>query len=356
MAIHPETKDVEGVTFTDPVKAGRWVAARNGKKNLYLAGLNPAPKPTGWKGRALKTDVPEVVGCHLDADLDKFEAGHPWFALSLDERKAKKVEELHAFKDPGPPSVIVDTGGGLQCYWLLDAPEPVTDFPERANEHLIAVLGGDPGTFEVNRPLRLPGTTNLPDAKKLKRGRVVAEARLIEFNDLRYGAWQFALAAPRPKDTSIDVEIGEAEPVEDLDALFAQYNVPERVQRIVRKGPLVDQPKDYDNSFSAWVLDVACALVRCHVPDAQIVGVLVDEELGIGRDDERQAYRAVKKANRLVAVEREFPEEDFQQRLDAAPIVDDSEKRRNAPVVDFEEFQQRLDDAPIVDDSEKHRD
>ncbi|MBI4923010.1 MAG: hypothetical protein HY834_14795 [Devosia nanyangense] len=351
MVLDPETGDVEAATFTDPVKAGAWIGVRNGKKNLYLAGLNPAPKPTGWKGRALKTDVPFVVGRHLDLDLDKFEAGHPWFALSLEQRKAKKVEELHAFKDPGPPSVIVDTGGGLQCYWLLDTPEPVTPdlLPERANEHLIAVLGGDPGTFEVNRPLRLPGTTNLPDAKKRARGRVVAEAKLLEFNDRRYADWEFELAPPRPKDTSVDVEIGEAEPVEDLAWLFEQYHVPERVQRIVREGPLPDYPKAKDNSLSAWVLDAACALVRCRVPNAQIVAVLVDEELGIGRADERQAYRAVKKANRLVATEREFDDE-FQQRLDAAPIVDDSEKRRDAPIVDDSEKRRN---APIVEGGPK---
>lgn len=312
MAIDPETREVECATFTDPGKAAKWIAPRNGKKNLYLAGLNPAPNPTGRKGRALKANVIEAVGHHLDADLDKLEASHPWFSLSLADRKAKKIEELHAFRNPGPPSVIVDTGGGLQAYWLLDMSYPVTaDFPERANEYLINVLGGDAGTHEVNRPLRLPGTTNLPDARKRARGRVPAEAKVIEFNDRRYAEWEFDLAPPRPKDDGIDVEIGEAEPVADLAWLFAKHRVPERVQRIVREGPLFDFPKQRDNSHSAWTLDAACGLVRAGVPNTQIVAILLDEELGIGRDDARQAYRAVRKANKLVVAERVYEEADL---------------------------------------------
>lgn len=323
MALHPVTRDVECATFTDPAKAGRWIAPRNGKWNLYLAGLHPAPRTSGWKGRAVKKDVVALVGQHIDLDLDKLPTDHPWFGLSLEERAAKKVEELHAFARPGPPTVVVFTGGGLQAYWLFSEPIPITpdQTVERANEALIDLLGGDPGTWDLNRPLRLPGTTNLPNAKKLERGRKKAEARLLEFNDLRYEPWQFELAPPHPEDGEVDIDIGEPEPVEDLDALFATHHVPERVQRIVRDGPLPDQPKAFDNSHSAWVLDAACGLVRCGVPGAQIVALLLDEELGIGRDDARQAYRAVRKANKLVA-------------RDAADSFDEAERRRTAPVVD----------------------
>lgn len=333
MALHPETKEVQCATFVDAARAVTWIGARNGEMNIYLAGLNPAATPTGWKGRAVKGDIVVVVGRHIDIDLDKFDADHPWYALSLDERKARKVEELRALVDPGRPSVIVDTGGGLQAYWLLDEPEPVTPdlLSERANEHLIAALGGDPGTFEINRPLRLPGTMNLPDAKKRERGRVPALAKVIEFNDRRYATWDFELAPPRAKDDTIDIDIGDPDPVEDLEALFEQHRVPSRIQRIVREGPLSDLPKAFDNSRSAWVLDAACGLVRAGVPDAQIVAILLDEELGIGRDDNRQAYRAVKKANRLVAQERiDFDAEVAAQR--EAPIIDNSDRRARAPV------------------------
>jgi hypothetical protein len=309
MSIDPETGDVEAATFTDVTKAERWIARRNGKVNLYLC-LNVASKTTGWKGRLTKKDVTQVAGQHIDIDLDKLPATHPWYALDLAERKVAMLDVLRAFKEPGPPSVIIDSGGGLQCYWLYDAPAPVTSdsAAERANAHLIELLGGDPSTFPISQPLRLPGSWNLPDARKKARGREKTMAVLVEFNDRRYCDAEFDLAPPRPQDTLVDVEIGEPEEVEDLDALFDRHHVPARVRRIVREGPLPDQPKANDNSHSAWVLDAACGLVRCGVPDAQIVAILLDEDLGIGRDDERQAYRAVRKANRLVSAEKVYEE------------------------------------------------
>ena len=42
-------------------------------------------------------------------------------------------------------------------------------------------LGSKAGTQNIDRILRLPGTTNLPNKKKLNTGRVACPTRLIRF-------------------------------------------------------------------------------------------------------------------------------------------------------------------------------
>ena len=47
-------------------------------------------------------------------------------------------------------------------------------------------LGAKAGTQNIDRILRLPGTTNLPNAKKRKEGRVACQTKLLWFDDVSY--------------------------------------------------------------------------------------------------------------------------------------------------------------------------
>ncbi len=63
-----------------------------------------------------------------------------------------------------PPSVILDSGGGFHCYWLLRATVPL-DAINRADVQVVQhgwvhLMGGDPGAADLRRVLRMPGTTN----------------------------------------------------------------------------------------------------------------------------------------------------------------------------------------------------
>lgn len=53
---------------------------------------------------------------------------------------------------------------------------------ELYNQALIRALRGDKGTWNLDRVMRLPGTTNWPDAVKRERGRVPADARLVDLH------------------------------------------------------------------------------------------------------------------------------------------------------------------------------
>lgn len=64
-----------------------------------------------------------------------------------------------------PPSALVDSGGGMHAYWLLESPYGL-ESPERlqAAKHIqaswVAVVGGDRGAHDLTRILRVPGSWN----------------------------------------------------------------------------------------------------------------------------------------------------------------------------------------------------
>lgn len=63
------------------------------------------------------------------------------------------------------PSVIVDSGGGYHCYWLLRAPFLLTTNEERERARRVqaawvAYVGGDMGAKDLARVLRVPSTWN----------------------------------------------------------------------------------------------------------------------------------------------------------------------------------------------------
>jgi P4 family phage/plasmid primase-like protien len=85
-------------------------------------------------------------------------------ALWVDLDGAKPLEILKGCYCP--PSIIVDSGGGLHAYWLLDEPEDVSD--ATSNDHplvhtlreLRRVFAGDPAVCDLARVMRLPGSHN----------------------------------------------------------------------------------------------------------------------------------------------------------------------------------------------------
>ena len=65
------------------------------------------------------------------------------------------------------PSIIVDSGGGYHCYWLLRHTIPVDDANRadiQAVQHSwVQMVGGDVGASDLRRILRVPGTYNMKE-------------------------------------------------------------------------------------------------------------------------------------------------------------------------------------------------
>lgn len=62
------------------------------------------------------------------------------------------------------PSIVVNSGGGLHCYWMLDKPiQNAYESREQLKAALLGIaqaVGGDPQVCEVARVMRLPGSLN----------------------------------------------------------------------------------------------------------------------------------------------------------------------------------------------------
>ena len=132
--------------------------------NVYF-GVASRKTPSGGS----KSDLDYVNVVWVDLDCDK-----------LGISKDRYIEELTQWLLP--PSVIVDSGHGLHCYWILK--EPVKDFHEIEKINLglaKALKGGDTKAYDATRILRVPTTTNWKDPKE------PLPVRIVHFNpDLRY--------------------------------------------------------------------------------------------------------------------------------------------------------------------------
>lgn len=203
-AIHvdPDTGEkslVESKAFApgDWSAVASWIGAREGRANIYFT-VNPLRAPKDSK--ALKDDVASLVALHVDVDAPD---GEDQAAFA-----ERAVAGLKTF--PAEPSAIIKSGGGVQAFWLLPASDVVTvdgdaikiEAAERYTRGVEEAVAQHLGLkvdrcFNIDRIMRVPFTTNVPDRKKRDKGRVPMVAELVEFTDLRWPLGTFQPAAPK---------------------------------------------------------------------------------------------------------------------------------------------------------------
>jgi len=142
----------------------------NNKDIYYGVGLArkiPRRVPGRAAPRCTKANVAAIPGLWLDLDVTKEGSRKKYFP---DRDAARRfVEAL-----PVPPTVLVWTGGGYHVYWLFDEPVELEGAAERRVfealskgwQRFIRSRAQAQGatvdsTFNLDRILRLPGTTNL---------------------------------------------------------------------------------------------------------------------------------------------------------------------------------------------------
>jgi predicted P-loop ATPase len=185
----------ETITARSPHDARRFVRKNDGKKNLYYS-VNPTR--TTRITKASKLDIAVIEFSFVDLDPQPNE--------TAEIAKIRYLAGLEKFEPA--PTAIIDSGNGIQALWRLSEPimlpnpvavtapkkgEPKKVYTpetqavivdaERRVKVLMETLGSVAGTQNIDRILRLPGTTNLPNAKKVKNGRDACPTRLIKFNE-----------------------------------------------------------------------------------------------------------------------------------------------------------------------------
>lgn len=91
----------------------------------------------------------------------------PWLWVDMDFKdfangETEAREQLKSYQYP--PTIVVSTGGGLHCYWVLqetlDAQMHQKEIGS-ALKSLVSTLGGDMSRTDITSMLRLPGTINI---------------------------------------------------------------------------------------------------------------------------------------------------------------------------------------------------
>jgi hypothetical protein len=204
-------------TVRTAAEVDAFVQQFNGKRNIYY-GVNPTRTPMDKK--AAKTDIAAIEYALGDLDPNDDETS--------EAAKARYMEQLKTFEPT--PTMGIDSGNGLQLLWRLqqrielndpvwveekdangkprkklqykeEDQKKITDVEARIKAVMLR-LGSVAGTQNVDRILRLPGTTNLPTPSKKRKGRVPCPTKLIHFNGASYPLDAFPLSSddePPPK-------------------------------------------------------------------------------------------------------------------------------------------------------------
>ncbi|MBD0275821.1 MAG: DUF3987 domain-containing protein, partial [Acetobacteraceae bacterium] len=155
--------------------------AQHHGRNVYF---QPNETPPGCATKAAKKDMVAALCRHADVDPDDDR-----FPLAEERDRLHRLAEALAADGAMPPTVVLDSGNGLQPLWAV-AREPLTPEAlarvEAENKAVEAALSAA-GTHDVSRLLRLPGTVNFPNRTKLARGRGVARARVLFQGGRVYG-------------------------------------------------------------------------------------------------------------------------------------------------------------------------
>ncbi len=223
VVINPEGGDLEGRTFAPNSENAvrKFIEEYNGRWNIYYS-VNE-PKPNSPNKKLKKKNIGRIRAVHLDLDAPNDARQDP---AGLSELKATIKSTIDAIeRNAAAPEIgaIIDSGGGFNVLWFLDEKLPApenTEAVEAQNYGLLKLFGADPGTHNIDRLLRLPGTVNLPNKIKRKRGRQISVSKLVniypsdptDLDDL--AAWVAPVAPKREADapTAVAIEL-------DMDAI-----------------------------------------------------------------------------------------------------------------------------------------
>jgi hypothetical protein len=306
VAIMPDGPTIGRDFGNDKESAAAWALEQNAEgKNIYFTVNRVRP---GVNKKPTKADIAAVRFAHVDIDPPK--DGGSFDALAICDRLENSVT---------PPSFFNWSGNGVQAFWRLK-PGATIEQTEQVNRGLIAAFGGDAGTHNIDRLMRVPGTDNHPNATKRAAGRTVTQAKIEMPDDhSAYAADVLSKAYPAPAQKAQEresVDLGDITPLTSADVSPALTH-------------LIDRPTGQDKS--ADTLKFACEALRVGLTAEQVMGVLLNSRNAIAahclsqQDTERAARRAVEKAMAEPDVERYRRQREEDRRIGAGEGADGPE-------------------------------
>lgn len=325
-AILPNKGQIETRTFAGEQleELQQWVDRFQGIRNIYYT-LNSVRQQMSTKPQ--KTDISEIIAFHCDCD--------PRAGENFNEERERLLSKIKSFSPS--PSIIIDSGGGYQVIFLLEQSIPLDGTTETAesyelyNRQLEILLDGD-HCFNVDRILRLPGTINVPDEKKKKKGRVEALAYVLEWNDTRYILGAFTKAPTKIQNAL--VKIGDERLPGGGEKIKISGNIPllyvddlskkkipisDHIKVLIIHGVDPEEPNKYP-SRSEPLFAVCCALVRAGADDDTIAGIIMNRDNKISSSILDKS-RPEKYASKQIADAREEVEDPMLRELNSKHAV-----------------------------------
>jgi len=178
-------------TFTSPEDVRTFIAIHNPDKNIYY---QANPHRTENK-RPKKTDITQADYIHSDLD--------PKDKETREDAKARYLAKLETIPKP---TLLVDSGNGIQALWRLETALGPEHFPavEACSKAIMVMMGAETGPQDVSHLLRLPGTVNWPNRVKKDKGRDACMSKLLWANGARYPLAVFPQDEPNRPGTPED--------------------------------------------------------------------------------------------------------------------------------------------------------
>ena len=249
------------------------------------------------RSRVKEVDAAAIPG--VWADIDVF---HPSEKVHKEKSLPSTVEQAQETmaKLPHSPTLIVDSGHGLQYWWLLEEPwvfkdqgeweqaRRLTQWWHRITRELFDAMGWTTDSvFDLSRIMRLPGTFNnkIPEERK--------EVTVIKADGPRYSLNQFmelvpenfAASAPAPEDrrgrrgraSQQAASTTSSGLVLDPDA----EPKPVRLQALLKADVRFmltwrhHRPDLKDQSPSSYNMSLADTAVRADWPDQEVINLMI---------------------------------------------------------------------------------
>jgi len=302
-AISLDKKSINTTTFTERDVVLEWLEKFGADRNIYFS-VNPTRYSVNKK--PMREDVESLAWLHVDIDP---RAGED---ISQERKRALKTLQEPPAGIPAP-TVIIFSGGGYQGFWKLTEPREIKghgaayEDAKRFNQALELAFGAD-NCHNVDRIMRLPGTINRPDKRKLEKGRVPTLATLIEYHDDRvYPITKFAQATPVQTETkgfgSANTKVkvsGNVKRIDDINELGDKISDLAKV--VIVQGTDPDKPERFPSRSEALFF-VCCELVRGKLSNDEIYAIISDPEFRIsasvidkGSGQESYAARQIERA------------------------------------------------------------
>ncbi|MES2846127.1 MAG: virulence-associated E family protein [Pseudomonadota bacterium] len=318
--IHPEgpwhvsakrDKGFTGAVFAPDAEgaAAGWAVSQNRTLNTYIsiAAIRP-----GWKGdKAKKEDVASVGWLWVDVD--------PRVGEELVVERARILARLTTNLPKGvpPPTVIIDSGRGFWGLWRLSQPvvmpaveddgwDAARASVEDRNRALELAFDAD-SCHNLERVCRLPGTVNRKAGGGL--------AQIVDQSDATYLLSDFQPVPSTKVVTAADT--AAAVPLAGVDV--AALPLTDGLRALIVQGRDPDEPARWPSRSEALFYAV-CGMVRAGCEDGEILGVILNPDLGIS-DHVLAQKRPEAYAQRQVARARAEADDAFDCDKDGRPIA-----------------------------------